>query len=119
MKELTVKQAIEQGYTKYGMAYLEWQTANDIGDIDDDAFRNDLVLFDKEANFITVSGDEIGNVLADRIEDVYCEDSGDNTTCVLKTIKEIDFSELAEEINELMKSNHSYYRLTDIKLIRE
>ena len=122
MKSLTIQQALEQGYTKYGMAGRDWQMTMDI---DDGVFEevpeeqwDEIVLFDKEELLPRINADTIAEMLAERISENDAEESGRDDDSVYKTVKNIDYTEIAAKVNKELKQ-HRYWQLTDIKLIKK
>ncbi|NRB81994.1 MAG: hypothetical protein HRU38_25635 [Saccharospirillaceae bacterium] len=121
MKQLTVKEAIKQGYKYYGFGNKEWQTAEELDDgvfaeVDEDDW-DDLVLFEKNASQPTIDSRTIANMLADYIADQDSNDCGRDDDCVYKTVEEMDFKKVAENINKELEQ-HKYWMITDIKLVK-
>lgn len=115
MKELTIEQALKEGYTRYGYSNMEWQTAYKIEDIEWDGNENseNLVLFDKEEICPSISKEAISDLLSGHI---YEEECSRDDESVYKTVKSIDFKEMAVKINKELEQ-HKYWMITDIKLI--
>ena len=120
IKELTIKEAIKQGYTKYGFQNREWQLVNDLSDalteIEEDEWE-DIVLFQKKSLQPKISKERIAELLSDNIGDEDSDESGRDDDCVYETVKAIDFTDIAEKINKELEQ-HEYWTLTDIKLVR-
>lgn len=118
MKEqLTVKQALEQGYTLCGQDKGEWISLNnieDMGHIDD--FYDNTVIAEKEGISASVDADTLREYIADYAEDSWADETGDDRAMVYDAILEMDFSEIADKINKQIEHIKSY-RLTDIKLV--
>lgn len=117
-KELTVKEAINQGYTKYGFGSREWQTTEDLHD---DIFNEvkeedwpDLFLFSKESDFPSITATQIADRLSDSIAEDDCDESGRPDGEVYDTVAAIDYTEIAAKINDALKK-HEYWMLTNIK----
>src|SRR4051812_9253440 len=92
-QELTIKEALEQGYTCYLFTDSGFQSLQDISEVDDeDLARPDIRLVDKEPYSPDgMSSKDIAELLADRLEDNHSSESGDDTLEVYNTIKELDF----------------------------
>lgn len=119
IRELTVKEAIEQGYTMYCFNDDGFQGLRDIEDVDDeDLSRNDIRLVEKEHYHPSgLSSKDIAEILAEHIEVSHYSDSGDDTEAVFNAINDLDFTEAENKISEAL-SKLKYYRATDIKLIQ-
>ena len=119
MKELSIKDALEQGYTKYCFNSDGFQGLLDIsGNIDpSDLAREDIRIVEKEPySPAGISSKDIAELLAEHIESNHMDDSGDDTEQVFDAIKELDFTDAEHKIGEAL-SKLKYYRATDIKLI--
>jgi V8-like Glu-specific endopeptidase len=118
--QLTVKEALEQGYTKFGFDGREWQSALDLQtDIDADTFSGQSgkpLLFHKEEYHPGIDAESIKDLLADHIACNHYDETGDDTDNVEDAVRELDFESVAEMINEKLLST-TYYKLTDIELI--
>jgi hypothetical protein len=118
---LTIKQALEQGYTKYGFSGRDWQTANDLDDgvfeeVPEDQW-DDLVLFDKNEQYPSMSAKQMADLLAEKISEDDGEECGRDDDCVYKTVQSFDFSKITAKLNDELKQ-HRYWMLTDIKLFK-
>jgi len=120
MKQLTIKQAIDEGYTKYGFASRDWQTTQDLHDDIFDEVEpedwDDIVLFEKESTTPSISAKEIAELLSDYIGDNDSEECMREDEQIYDAVKAIDFTDISEKINKAMES-HKYWMLTDIKLV--
>lgn len=119
--ELTVREAIKQGYTMYGFASRDWQYLNELHD---DVFseveeheHKDLVLAEKNPNYPTISAETIAERLADQVADSYNMICNSDDDAVYNTVAEIDYSAIATKINKELEQ-HKYWMLTDIKLTK-
>lgn len=118
MKEqLTVKEALEQGYEYYVYDSDGWQALKDISDMEMDFDRDDLVLVGKEPKHpFGLDARYIAETLAEIISINYADESGFDGDDVYDAIKELDLTETENAINNtLSKINH--YRSAGIKLI--
>jgi hypothetical protein len=116
---LTVKQALEQGYTHYVFNSDGFQSLKDIVHISDEDFnRDDIRVVEKESYHpYGISSKDIAELLADHLESNNGENTGDDTSQVYDTIMELDFTEAENKITEAL-SAINYYRASKIKLIR-
>lgn len=119
--QLTVKEAIEQGYTHYGFDNGDFQHLSQLEDATPEDFQpsewrgGDAVLANKEPYYMSISGDSIRDVVTDQIcdSDEYKDDSG----TVEDALKEMDvWQDFAAKINDKLKE-HPYWYLTEIKLV--
>lgn len=114
-QQLTVKEALEQGYTSYGSE----DEFNEIEDIDeDDEFPHGAQLFSPIGSpLISVTNDQIREVISEwcaaRISD-YCNEQAAERA--FNDLMKMDFSSTVDQINFHFKDK-IYYRLTDIELI--
>jgi hypothetical protein len=115
--ELTVKEALEQGYEYYVYDSDGWQSLKDISDMDMNWDRDDIKLVNKEPNHpFGLDAKYIGETLAEIISVNYSDETGCDTDDVYDAVKDLDFSAVEKMINEaLSKINH--YRSSGIKLI--
>lgn len=117
MKKLTVKQAIEEGYSHWGYKDREYQYAQNLEDIVDDDFNTDetLVLFEKEPFYRSISASEIQDLIFDYMYDN--DETSDDTDFMDDRFSESDFKPLSDLINKKL-SDYPYYFLTDIELTK-
>ncbi len=116
--ELTVKEALEQGYTKYCFGSDGFQSLKDIIHVEKEHLeREDIRLINKESYHpLGISSKDIAELLAENLECNHSDDSGDDTNQVYDAIIELDFTEAENKITEAL-SKLNYYRATKIKLI--
>jgi hypothetical protein len=114
-KELTVKEAIEQGYTRFCREYDErCFHLTDIGDMPDFA-SHVWTLVDKEPTYLTVSPEEIYDDLVENF--AINRDADDDDGRIGDAIVEaVNWDEIAAKITENLKKCPIYYP-TKIKLI--
>lgn len=116
---LSVKEAIEQGYTLYGYANSDgYQSLYNIKDIDHADFEefSDIVLAEKEPMYACVSEKCLYEDIAD---DIMCSEEcmGDDTNEILELIKgAVNWKKIADKINAALQTR-PYYTLTQIKLV--
>lgn len=118
MQQLTVNEALEQGYDKFCFNSDGFQGLHDICDAEQSDFeRADIRIIDKTPFTPSgISAEDIAEMLAEHIEVNHYDNTQDETEAVYKAIKKIDFSDAEAKINEVLLSMF-YYRATDIKLI--
>lgn len=121
MEQITLKEAIEQGYTKYGFTEREWQSTNDIHDgvfqEVDEEYWDSLVLFDKQSEQPSITSKQISDLLADSIGEQDACESGREDDAVYEAVNSVNYTEIAKTVNEALKPCE-YWRLTDIKLVQ-
>lgn len=119
-EQLTVKQALEQGYTHYGYEkWTDYQRLCSIEDISEDDFNAGVILLaQKEKHFFTVDEDDIKEAVVDTLVSNYCDqsgdDDGDNIHTELSDL--IQVADLVNVVNEFF-AKHSWRYLTKIELI--
>ena len=120
IKTLTVKEAIKQGYTKYGISGEDWQIAEDLHDdvFDEVEDVDGIVLFEKHYSNPSVTNSQISDILSDIIGTNDSEETGRDDDQVYDAIKNIDYTEIVNTINKELEK-HKYWMLTDIQLIRD
>lgn len=118
-KQLTIKEALAEGYTQVGTDAPGWQQLYDIEDLSPADFdcKTKYFLAQKETQYHLRESKDIAGLIADRISDDYGDETGcDDVNDILEQIKAIDFSTVTDKINEVM-NNFPYWGLTDIELI--
>lgn len=114
-QQLTVKQALEQGYTFYG----DEDYMSEIEDLDnDDEFPYGSQLFNPIGSpLISVTNDQIRDVISEwvaaRISD-YCNEQA--AEIAFNDLMKMNFASTVDQINHHFKDK-IYYTLTDIELI--
>lgn len=119
MEQLTLNQALEQGYTHFGYSDDGYQPMNDLTDFDAEQATGKECLFSKEFRSPSVDAESLRELIADDTENNWDADIDDDTSDVLHIINSMPihhFEALAKEINDELSRKH-YYSLTDIKLI--
>jgi hypothetical protein len=117
MEQLTVAQAIEQGYTHFGFEGREYQHLNPIEDFHHSVSEENVVLFDKEAGYVpSVSAEEIADLIAEQIQCEVNDNTADDTDDAYDIVKGLDFEPIAKMINDAL-DHKRYYFLTKIKLV--
>ena len=119
--ELTQQQAIEQGYTHFGLYDEGYQHMRDIKYFNTDSYplTGNECLFEKESISPVVGAENIRELIAEDTECNWDSETSDDTNEVMNTIMDMPldlFETLAAEINNQLQKK-SYYRLSEIKLI--
>lgn len=119
--ELTVKEAIKQGYKYYGISGLDHQSCQsldeNIFEEVDDYNHDNIVLFDKKFVVTSVSEEEIKEMVSDHVSVKHSEECYSDDDRIYNAISSLDFSEIINNINKKLEE-HKYYFLTDIKIIK-
>lgn len=121
MEQLTVKEALEQGYEHFGHSNESgWICMHDIKDSMPIKFRGTERLFNKELEpAFQVTSDMVKDILIDRLSNDWDSESGDDTGEMYDFLYDIPvekFNEIVVVLNEAMANKHSY-KLTKIKLV--
>ena len=121
--ELTIKDAIKQGYIHAGKPYYDWQSLHKLEDLTNEDIEMEdggLHLFTKEFKVPFITIDTVREMVADSIEESWTSETGDDTEQVFKAVMELDldFAAIVKSVNA--KVDHiRCYDCTDIKLIKE
>jgi hypothetical protein len=125
IKQLTVKEAIEQGYTNWGHDSKDggFQRLGEVKDFTNSDFKDavnygygDPVLAQKEPYYMSIDAEQLQELVADQImsRDDFKDD---DLNTIPDALKEIDgWEEFAAKINDKMKEL-PYWYLTEIKLL--
>lgn len=118
MGKLTVKEAIEQGYEYAGIDTGDYGRLLNIADLADEFESNRIWIAEKDANYFTISGEDLKEIIADQIVNDYCDRSGnDDGDNVHKEIMDsIDVTAIRESINKVFEK-HWWRMLTNIEII--
>jgi hypothetical protein len=121
--KLTVEEAIKQGYTHCGWSGKDWQSLNLIEDMkNEEDFKSlypssgKLVLAEKKPQSFLFDAENLRELVAENIGDQYRQECADDTDEIEDLIKEIDFTEIVNTINEKI-SVKKWWMLTDIELV--
>ena len=121
--KLTVEEAINQGYTHCGWSGIDWQYLNLIEDMNcKEDFESlypssgKLVLAEKKPQSFIFDAENLRELVAENIGEQYREECADDTDEIEDLVKEIDFSEMVNTINEKI-SVKKWWMLTDIELV--
>lgn len=116
--KLTVKEAIEQGYTLCGYDDKDYQSLRSIDSLTDEDFdAGKIMVAEKEPMNIEVDADSISDYLADWVTSIYGENSGDDSQDLYDEIRELNFDAITAEINSKI-ANHPLFHLEEIELVK-
>lgn len=117
--ELTIKEALEQGYTKYGYFNREWQTTQnlhvDIFKDEEEYEHENLCLFEKKSKSTSISSEAIAEILSDHIGCMDGDECARDDDIIYDVVMKIDFTETANMINKKLEE-YKYWMLTNIKI---
>ena len=108
METITVKEALEQGYTLCGYEDLEMQNLKSIDNLDDEDFEphyGHLCVAKKESNSASISTEEVIEWLTDRYYDA--EGNPDDDTHDM----ELHFKEKTEIIEDFVSKMNEVYEV--------
>ncbi len=116
--KMTIKEALEAGYTHCGYAGVEYQSLMLIEHVDEDNFEfgGEILIAEKEGLKPIASAEKIREMIADQMESDWGNDTQDDTEEVYNTIIKMDFSDVADRINKALESKQSFL-LTNIELV--
>lgn len=115
--QLTVQEALEQGFTHFVYDEDGFQRIQDIIIDEIDFSRDNISLVQKESYHPSgLDSEQIAEMLGEAILLNHQDDTGDDTEDVYDAIMEIDFSDVSKKIDEAL-SHLNYYRSAGIKLI--
>lgn len=114
---LTRKEALTEGFTKCGRPQQDWQSIQNIEDLNDEDFVDTKwVLADKVENHPCISDDYLKDLLSDQIGERHADETGCDTDDVYDIVRAIDFKPFTKVINEAL-SSYSYSWMTEIELL--
>lgn len=122
MKQLTVKEALEQGYENFFYNSDGWQNLKHLSDIkkgvEVDWKRDDIYIVEKQPKqAVSLSEGELKDLIVEHFESQYYDVTGDDdTNTISDTFSKVDFSPFEEIIGKILEGITSYHS-TDIKLI--
>lgn len=118
-REMTIKQALEEGYTHCGQIRDEWQILTKIDELNPVDFEEgEWHVAEKEGRVYSYPKEQIAETLADIISTNESEESGRDDDDIYNAIMEIDFSSTQKLLDDVLKKFPHYF-LTDIKLTPE
>lgn len=122
-QQLTVKEAIEQGYTHWGYDSGEFQRLGRLEDFSNSDFKDainygygDCVLAEKQPWYLNISAGDMRDMISDHVmaQDNYKDDDYNIIPDALKEVEGWDA--FAAKINAKLRE-HPYWNLTHIKLL--
>jgi len=119
MEQLTVKEALEQGYVYYVYSDDGYQKLKDITDVNNIDFDRAVRLVDKNPYHPAgIDKESLMDMIAEHIYLNHESESGDDTDSVYDAIKAIDF-DFTDVINKIHTalSNLNYYKAVNIRLV--
>lgn len=124
MKQLTLKEAIEQGYKYYGFDNDEDQNLNELHD---DIFEEELSniekhahlrLFSKEYKSPIIKPEDLKQHVIEYLEAVFEEEFyNEEGDLYEKCMNKVDFKSITDQINKPLLEE-KYYFMSNIKLIK-
>ncbi len=121
MEQLTVKEALEQGYTQFLYSSGGFQRLSSLSEICEEDFKKDGVeLVEKEPHHpLGLDVESFREDIADNLECQHSGETGDDTSEVYNTVISIDLKEFESIVNIVNDklSGLNYYKSTGIKLI--
>lgn len=117
---LTIKQAVEKGYTSCGYEDAEFASLMKISKLTGEEFETGKIVLAEIKPFYTpsIKPDTIAEMLAEFISSENGENTNDDTDNVYDTVNGLDFSATADMVNKAL-GGCKYYALTDIELIKD
>lgn len=112
--KMTVKEALNNGYTKCGIEGEQWQTLMNVEEVD---FEQDkvIVLAGIEEEQPTITDVDFKELIGDYLNDPdNCGGRDDDE--IYDAVEEMDFSKIVDKINFKMK-DFGFRMMTDIVLI--
>lgn len=125
MKEqtLTLKEAIKQGYTHccYGHPSNGYQSLDELTNVtEQDVLESEIYLAGKHTfQPAGLTNGELKELIAEQIWINHEDNTGDDTDTIYDAIKEIDFQDVSDRIEEVLKNHNSFRYITEIKLVPE
>lgn len=123
MKEqtLTLKEAIKQGYTHccYGHPSNGYQPLDELTNVtEQDVLENEIYLAGKHTfQPAGLTNRQIKVLLAEQIWINHEDKTGDDTDTIYEAIKDIDFQDVSDRIEEALKKYNTFRYITEIKLV--
>ena len=122
MKQLTIAQAIEQGYEKWVYAGEGFQSLNFLSDIQDSDFQNGIILLVEKEPYQPsgISAEDLLELIGEHLNENHSSESGDDTDEVLNNIKKIDhkvLEPLIKAIDDKLDGLCYYHKATDVELL--
>jgi hypothetical protein len=118
MNQLTVAEAIEQGYTHFGFEGRDYQHLNPIEDFDTSSGEpEECLLFGKEPIYVpSVTAEQIAELIGDQVQCEVDDNTADDSNDACDIVMALDFEPVAKMINDAL-AHKKYYSLIRIKLV--
>ncbi|MBP1165082.1 hypothetical protein JOE44_001966 [Chryseobacterium sp. PvR013] len=113
MSRLTIQQAIDQGYEYFVYPADGYQALKSLSDYAENEinWENNPTLCNKEPQHPAgMNAEELRDHLADVISDNHASETGCDTDCVFDAIKEIDFTDIAEKIQDKLNGINFFWQ---------
>ena len=118
-KQLTVEQAIAEGFEYAGHKDVGWQNYVEISDMHEQDLKDDsYYLVSKEKDHPSISAEMIKDLITDDVDCRFCDETGCDDSTVSDALHDVDFSAIAKEVNEALSVIWSS-KITDIQLINK
>lgn len=118
-KELTVKEALEQGYRLYVYSDThEFSNALSINKPGYIQWERGPMLLEKEPSLRPyISKETIAEILSEHVYSDWGDRSGDDNDELADIVQKLDYTPVATMVNDAVSKIHAY-EVTDIKLIK-
>lgn len=117
MNQLTIKEALEQGYTYCGKKSDSYNSLHTIKDLHPIDFGEDkLYLYSKQGVSPAITAECLKDMISDHMESDWGNDTGDDSEQVYEKAMELNYEPFADMINAAMADIVSY-SFTEIELI--
>lgn len=119
IEQITIKQALEQGYAQCGYDNTDYQHLMQIKDLCADDFersKNIILVADTKENYVAIDKQDIMDLLLDRYADESPDDDTyDITSCFEEQSEKIE--KFVSDMNEVYSKKVWYYLCHSIQLI--
>ncbi|MVZ67412.1 hypothetical protein GQF61_16275 [Sphingobacterium sp. DK4209] len=120
MERLTIKEALEQGYTHfaYGHPSNGFQSLHELSELTDDDIKDSELYLAGKHTFrpCGLTNEELKELIAEHIWVNHEDNTGDDTDTIYDAIKEIDFQDVSERIEKVLDQYNSFRYVTEIRL---
>lgn len=115
-KQITIKEALEQGYTRCGYEGVDYQNLMDISTLINEDFHKTILVAKPEAHSVSISSEGVIDYLCD----IYSEESPDDDhfdiELCFKEKKEL-IEKFVSDMNEVYSQKQWWYLSNSIELI--
>ncbi len=116
IKKITIKEALEQGYTQCGYKGVDYQNLMDIATLINEDFHKTILVAKPEAHSVSISSCEIIEYLCDRYSEESPDDDNFDIELCLKEKKEL-IEKFVSDMNEVYSKKQWWYLSNTIELI--